>query len=316
LSRRQLFAGSGVATACLALLAAGTAFRDPATIPLPPAAVAIDNASRWNMTFYNCFEPPGDPDAARMAMARGDRLCSIGPEGAPRFIVWGDSHAYADLPAFADQGVPGLVAMYPGCPSLIKTVNVQLLPSRNCPDYFDAVLEIVKRRNIRTVIFDSRWSLYVIGEIGPGHSGVLQFADDQRREPDLAVVFKTSLENTIAALGDRKIVFIKEPPIQPFPVRETMMTNAILGRPAEHLDGLWTTLAAHRKRNFVIDRVFAEIARSHANVAIVDAADGICRGGQCPASRDGLPLYSDDDHLSHRGAPIVLGPILPRSQPY
>lgn len=314
LSRRQLFASSGVAMACLVLLGARIAVRDPASISLPPEAQAIAAASKWNMDFYRCFEPDGDPDAARMAMARGDKLCHIGPEGEPKFIVWGDSHTYADLPAYAnlasELGIPGIVAMYPGCPSLKNTVNIQLLPSRNCPDYFNAVLDLVKKRNIKTVFFDSRWSLYVIGEIGPGHDGVMQFADDQTREPNLETVFRKSLEDTITSLEDRRIVFIKEPPIQPFPVTDTMMTNAILGRPASFLDERWTKLSALRKRNSVIDAAFKDAAHKHPNVTLIDATDGICKGDLCLASRDGLPLYSDDDHLSHRGSPIVLGPLL------
>lgn len=315
LSRGQIFASSGAAMGCLVLLGSVMATRDPSSIPLPPDAQRFEAASKFDLYLYRCFDPEGGPDAVLLAMAREDRLCRIGSShGVPQFIVWGDSHAFASLPAFAnlatERDITGLVAVYPGCPSLINTINVELVPARKCPDYFNAVLDLVRMRDIKTVFMVDRWSLYLLGEIGPVRTGIMQFADDQHREPNLEAVFRKSIEDTITALGNRRIVFVKEPPTQTLNVTATLITNAMLGRPASFLDERWTKLSAHRKRNSVIDQVFKDVAAKHPNLVIIDAADGVCQGDECPVLRDGLPVYLDDDHLSHRGSPIVLGPLL------
>lgn len=287
------------------------------TTKVSPEIQAINDASNWNMDYYRCFDPPGgDAGGQLMKMANTDRLCTIGNSAKTYddFIVWGDSHAFADLPPFADlaseHGLKGITAMYPGCPSLINTENRELGNGQNCPHFFNSVLNLVQANDIRQVFMVDRWSLYLLGEMKPGEKGLLRFADNTIREKDIRYIFVTSLERTVEALGDRKIVFLKEPPTQKFYVTDAMATNASLGEVPSHLDGRWTTLTSHRERNAFIDETFADLARRHSNVTIIDPTDEMCRGDLCPASRDGLPLYWDDDHLNHRGASLILKPLI------
>jgi hypothetical protein len=269
------------------------------------------------MKYYRCFDPPGGNAGHQlMEMAKTDNLCVIGntEKSTDDFIVWGDSHAFAELPPFSELATKhdqkGVAAMYPGCPSLINTVNRDLGKDQNCPAFFNAVLKLVQSNDIKQVFLINRWSLYLLGEMKPGLSGVLQFSDDWNREKDLQVVFRQSIEQTVEALEGRQIVFVKEPPTQRFYVTDVMAMNAALGEPVSHLDGRWTTLSAHRRRNDFIDQTFRDMALKHPNVTIVDPTETMCNGDFCPASRDSLPLYWDDDHLSHRGASSILKPLL------
>lgn len=316
-SRRLAFSLAAASSIAIAAFGAISVYSAGMKSRLPAEVLAINAASEWNMDYYRCFDPPGGKASERlMEMATTDTLCAIGDTNKPSddFIVWGDSHAFAELPPFADLAIKhrlkGIAAMYPGCPSLINTINRELGKNQNCPAFFDAVLKVVRTNNIQQVFMVDRWSLYLLGEMKPTASGIIQFADDSKREKNLKVVFRQGIENTIAALGRRQIVFVKEPPTQPFYVTDAMATNAALGKPASHLDGRWTTLEAHRKRNAFIDETFAEIAEKHPNIRIVDPVATMCHGDLCSASRDGLPLYWDDDHFNHHGSKIVLEPLL------
>ena len=114
---------------------------------LPPEVQAINSASNWNMSYYQCFDPPGGNAGHQlMEMAKTNNLCVIGntEKSADDFVVWGDSHAFAELPPFAElaeeHDQKGIAAMYPGCPSLINAVNRELGKGQNCPAFFNAVL--------------------------------------------------------------------------------------------------------------------------------------------------------------------------------
>ena len=43
----------------------------------------------------------------------------------------------------------------------------------------------------------------------------------------------------------------------------------------------------------------------HANVAVIDLGAALCDAERCPGERDGVVLYSDDNHISRSGAVAI-----------
>ncbi|WP_454776538.1 SGNH hydrolase domain-containing protein [Janthinobacterium tructae] len=47
-------------------------------------------------------------------------------------------------------------------------------------------------------------------------------------------------------------------------------------------------------------------ATQHCGVKILDPLPYLCHDGRCYASKDGRPLYFDDDHLSEYGNKLLI----------
>jgi peptidoglycan/LPS O-acetylase OafA/YrhL len=269
------------------------------------AAGAIDEDSR----FVECFSPAGYIDLL-VERARKNQMCVIGDSAKQNidYIVWGDSHAYALLPALDElgrrHGLKGIFAGYSSCPPLVGT-NVSLNNGYRCPEFFDAVLKIVKKENIPKVFLVARWSAYVIGVPPSGPEAVtpplLQFATDPEEASDSRIVFEASLKETLNRLSDRKVVIVKEVPMERFDVPSALAEHIMLHRPAGQL---WTTKSQHEARQQYLTDVF-NAAQADGKITIVDLASALCSKQQCIVEREGVPLYRDNHHLNRTGSLFV-----------
>jgi hypothetical protein len=204
-----------------------------------------------------------------------------------------------------DAGLQGIVAMMPGCPSLSDTVNSDLGKLQKCVDHYMAVASLIERHDIRSIFLVDRWSLYSDGEPSAGSEGYLKFANDWDRKTDPREVFAISLDRTISGFPNRQIFLLKEPPVQPANVTDTMAVNALMGFPASRLETRWTTRKQHLDRYAFLNRTFDETRAKYRNLTILDPLPILCDGDRCVASKDELPLYWDDDHLNKNGARLL-----------
>ena len=313
-ARAKLFTMAAASTAAIVIFASAGIQSNGAPGRLPPQVLTITTASAWDTQLYRCFDPPGGP-AESVAMAVADTLCTIGDTARERvdFVLWGDSHAFAMSKAFSewalDAGLKGLVGMLPGCPSLSNTVNSDLGKTQKCVDFYQAVAKAIERHNVRNIFMVDRWSLYSNGE--KGSEGYLKFANDWNRRTNPEEVFAVSLDRTVSELSGKRVFFVKEPPLQRMQVTDTLAVNALMGLPASRLEGRWTTLKEHLDRTAFLNRTFDAVKAKYNNVSVLDPLPFLCSGDHCTASKDGLPLYFDDDHLSILGTRLLKPMLAP-----
>ena len=103
-----------------------------------------------------------------------DGFCGVGAPGeVPDFMVWGDSHADAAMPAFKDLAgtykVTGWFASYGGCPPLLTVYRIDRPARHKCKQFNDTVAKLIIESGIKTVFLISRWTVYSDGhnEDGP-----------------------------------------------------------------------------------------------------------------------------------------------------
>ncbi|MBR0874545.1 acyltransferase [Bradyrhizobium tropiciagri] len=307
-----IFAMGSVSTAAIALFAATIIKADGAPWRLSPQVMTI-TASTWDDRLLRCLVPPGGQPES-IAMAESNSLCRIGDESRKTddFILWGDSHAAAFAHALSGwasrAGLRGILAVMQGCPSLSHTATREQGRTQKCSEFYQSVFKLIVRNDIRYVIMVDRWSMYTDGEPSLKTSGYLRFADDWEHPTDAHSVFVTSLDRTLRELQGRKVYVLEDPPLQPIPVTDALATNALMGFEAGRLDRLWTSRAKHLDSRTFVDRSLIAAETKFADVHVLDPTPLLCPGDRCPAVRDGLPIYHDDDHLNRRGV-LLLKPL-------
>lgn len=248
--------------------------------------------------------------------------CHIGAEGAPVFLLWGDSHARALAATFHEvarnSGVSGILAERLGCPPLLG-VHRDNEPGLvvDCVAFNDSVASLLaKTPSIRRVIIAGRWALCAEGTRPEGGGDVvLKFANGERGNLN---VFRAGLERTIRTLSARKVdvVFIEDVPEFSYSVPYVLGQAAFVHRPSLPTP----SRADYDKRQANVISVANEIRQSY-DFDIVSVADLFCPRARCMSQQGGLPLYRDSHHLSDHGAvfatPIVklaLGPLVERTR--
>jgi peptidoglycan/LPS O-acetylase OafA/YrhL len=237
---------------------------------------------------------------------RDGKMCQIGVIGGkPSFILWGDSHADAVLPAISDvakrEGRTGLFAGGRSCPPLLDVTT----PRPECRAFNANVLAQASRPEIREVILEARWAKYAEGSTyGDEPEGHIVLSDDGGTDDTSNhAVFARGLARTVKALAGKKIVIVASVPEIGWPVpavlaREKLADKTRIAPPSED--------AYFERQKFVL-ATFKQLHRSDG-VTIVYPHDVLCRSGTCAVSLNGIPLYRDEHHLSVYGA-LQLTPL-------
>lgn len=234
---------------------------------------------------------------------RDGKMCQIGVIGGkPSFILWGDSHADAVLPAISEaarrEGRTGLFAGGRSCPPLLDVTT----PRPECRAFNQNVLAQAARPEIREVILEARWAKYAEGSTyGDEPEGHIVLTDDGGTDDTSNhAVFARGLARTVKALSGKKIVIVASVPEIGWPVpavlaREKLADKTRRTPPSED--------AYFERQKFVL-ATFAELKRQDG-VTIVYPHKILCRTGECAVSQNGIPLYRDEHHLSVYGARLL-----------
>jgi hypothetical protein len=279
------------AAGCAVLVALALIFVQTNGLPLrvPPDVRAIDAEGSAPLAGRWCA--PGDP-------APPD--CLLGSaaltEGA---VLWGDSHALALSPAVADfvqrrhlrlreftrsacPPVPGLDVVAP---------NGTAFP--RCAAFNRAALDAILRdSNIRLVILEARWEVYL-------NEGRIRPADMAAQKMSAAL---DALLTTLAA-RNVKVLLIGNVPRVPFVPAQCYGHKRVLGR-----DPAACTLlprADARAPIAVTDALIARAAARQPNDRAYFPAAALCDRSACRTFASGHVLYADAHHLSAAGAALV-----------
>ena len=224
--------------------------------------------------------------------------CKLGT-GEVSVILFGDSHAQSTAAA-VQLSNPNAALSWSrgGCPTLQNFEMRDKQLQDQCRAFNDEKLEVLKTQypGVPVVLF-SRAALYA--DPGRNNSYRIHFADHPR-VGDAAFInaYIAEYSKTVCSIAQHHPVYIVRPiPEMPFSVYKGLNLNQRLFR---HTTDISTPLADYEKRNRLANLTI-EAAASHCNATVLDPTPYLCREGQCMGSRNGVPLYFDDNHLVDAG---------------
>ncbi|SMX47285.1 acyltransferase family protein [Actibacterium lipolyticum] len=270
-----------------------------------------DNATKFQKIAR--FEPSRTCPETLKSDSSTDLICRFGTAANPTVLIWGDSHAIAVLPEFIRQAerseTSAIMMARPGCPPV---ADIERISSGyyDCPTFNARVADRAAGQGITKVVIIARWSAYFDGiGYGPleafGHAGDVNLVSTASDKLPPAQALETHLRKTVAKLmADGKQVFL----IYPVPEfahdipRVAMRGGAVA---AEHLS---TPRQEHLSRSESARSALSSIVEKTGAIGLIPDRL-LCDDALCHASRDGVLLYKDNDHLSENGAKLI-SPIL------
>ncbi|WP_425071545.1 acyltransferase family protein [Sagittula sp. S175] len=278
----------------------------------PEARVHIDASADFLQDFSRCY-------IADTLPLDGLEVCPIGPEGAPRVLVWGDSHVRAfkeglDMAAH-EAGVPGIILWRAGCAPLfdLRKVESAATPAQD-NDCRQANVQIKQSfgrlTSIDTVLLIGRWGYYAEGRgTGLDEGNTIKLFPTARPEkvgePQVEVMTEAA-EATVAQFERyfANIYVLRQPPEVPlYDSRRAAREAAHRGLPL----AARATIEPEVTRNALISRA----ARSEApwrdlvqagRVRWLDPWPYFCGREDCGAVHDGVGQYFDNNHVTNRAA--------------
>ena len=244
-------------------------------------------------------------------------ICPIGPQGDPKVLVWGDSHARAWKEGIeqlaVERDVPGVLIWRGGCPPLSgiakdETANSQA-EDEACTDQNNRVLDAAKSVDtLETVLLIGRWAYYANGG-GVGRdahnqvtlSATSELATVNTSDPLLAQAFDQTL-TAFSNSGLETYVLRQPPEIANYHSLDVARALAH-GHKSEReiateiaLVDLSDVLERQSRADQVLDARQGEFD-------ILDVRSRICSEDACSALRqDGQSYYFDNNHITNSAA--------------
>ncbi|MBA3668659.1 MAG: acyltransferase [Sphingomonas sp.] len=305
--RERLFSGAVAATALTIGVGMFVVAHDGLPSRLSQEARHIYESAERRDRFSSdaCFAD-ADGNGPTAVDIRAGRLCIIGGDEGPRpsFLLWGDSHARAILPALKapakQQGLRGYLVGRSGCLPLID----YSMPSKNrgriqrCREANLATLDLVRSARVNTVFLVGRWPRDVL-DARFGNEGIFFDPNRPYKIHDRSALVEHGLDRTLealAAIGTR-VVIVQEVPEIGYDVPHSLELAAMHGVKANIASSLRTVLQRQR-----LARRLIRAAAARHGVAVIDPIPSLCNSRRCLVQDKDVPLYVDDDHLSRVGA--------------
>jgi hypothetical protein len=248
-------------------------------------------------------------------------LCRIGQDGdaQPTFLVWGDSHAAALIPAINDaairKGRSGLFAGQSACPPLIGVTRPREGSYYRCSEFNDQVLTLIQSTpSLHTIILAARWSISTEGLRYSGEAGGPVFiADNESKTLGLGEnrsAFSRGLRRVMSALRDanKQIVLVGPIPEIGKPVPRALALQHVFGFGSR----VAPTYVEFRNRQSYVMATLAAFGEEF-NAPLVFPHEALCTDQTCRVEDHGYPLYADDNHLTAtaaRGLYMLFTPAL------
>jgi peptidoglycan/LPS O-acetylase OafA/YrhL len=236
--------------------------------------------------------------------------CRFGAATAPPSVaVWGDSHASKSIPAIHEaarrQGIGVYLYFRNGCRPLQGLVTEKRGAIKDCRAYNRAVFDrLAGNPAVDTVLLIASWPY----DLGAGkmdeaairtYFGVapLETVEARHRE------YTEHLLTDLCALKQfKKRVAITAPlPYFGVDVPRTMASRYLLDGVARAPS---QTRREHAARNARLLGVLDE-AQRRCGIEVLDPLPYFCDADTCRGARDGVPLYSDDNHLGRFGNTVI-----------
>jgi peptidoglycan/LPS O-acetylase OafA/YrhL len=236
---------------------------------------------------------------------RAGELCSFGPAKATHSaVIWGDSHAFALLPAYetlaASHGIRMHFASAGACRPLLGVRSRYDNDARHerCVAFNEAMVEAVARIKPDLIILNAYW----------GYPDTDLVVDDMVTSSVDPPPFVIGFERLLSRIGvpDRDACIVLTVPgyQHPIPYALAMTQRRGLG------DRFIAMSRSAASEQYAVVEQAARALEARHLVRVVDPKDVLCSGETCALrSVDGVPLYRDANHLSIKGAQIA-APVL------
>lgn len=243
-------------------------------------------------------------DCEGFSSMEGYASCSVIKYGAPssKVIFWGDSHSLA-LKGYKPNlhNIELIIIGHPGCPPISGVIRFDGLGnSRNCssPQTLKNYLDWINDQNPDKVFLVGRWSLYIEGWI---REGSLQAAHHFLKDKEFD-------EEKILSDKDTRLTILRSGLLRTL---DSIKANEIhiIDQPMDFAEiayrSMYRSLSFPREKlmNYNLSRfnMFRDLNFS----SVIDIPSLFCDARECYVRRDGILIYSDDNHLSSYGAKLV-----------
>jgi hypothetical protein len=225
--------------------------------------------------------------------------------------IIGDSHAGALFPTLQEEMLrEGKQLVWLGgsaCPFLLDIER-----DNKCGDDPQKIVDLLAMQDkIKTVILASRWPLYATNrgfgaaEENDKHFEVSAPSDHSLTNPE--TILFNALNQSVSALekSQKKVVlYLNVPelgidpsrcvsrPLRAVPVKCSLPRQAFLDRTA------------------AVQAIAMKLQSAHPQLSVFDPSPVLCTNTECEGRREGVFLYSDDDHVSLFGSSLVAASLM------
>lgn len=244
----------------------------------------------------------------QLVLDSGKTVCARGASGAaPSFVLVGDSHSVAIAEAFfhaaASVGKAGYHIGGPGfCP--LPGVHAVRQPEHSAPmpDFMDLMQ---RQPAVKRVVVACYWQMRV--------SMARQFRKYEFRDADYdgsgraynRISLERGLQRLFEAFPDHTFVLLEGVPTGP-------ALDPIAAVRLAHIWGLDTVAqrmglsrADYDEQLRLYRPLLQRAAANYGRVKILPVADAMCDATRCHGWANGGPTYTDDNHVSDRGAMLM-----------
>jgi hypothetical protein len=233
-----------------------------------------------------------------------------------RVIALGDSHAASLITAIAESAKPsdaGLVQWtYSGCayvPGLIFTPDIKRMFDRSyqCLEFIEwAKLELKSVPGNIPVIIAGRYAGMAFGSnisrVIAEKPSIYFTKYYPRTNQEFLTEFGKYVTDAACDLAKNRLVYLMRPiPEMGFNVPRSLGRRLALGLSED----VSIPLSEYMKRNAWVWAA-QDAARDKCGIRILDPIPYLCHDGQCFGSKEGRPLYTDDNHLSEFGNKLLV----------
>lgn len=245
-------------------------------------------------------------------------------EGRAEVVFVGDSHSdaisYQAQLALQQQGISSYAVAYSGCPAVPGFRRADLSSAHLCDAYNKDMHAAAEALGAKTLVITSRFVATLAGTgFDNGEGGVEDEGDvtsDLRRiGPEGAVSaldgagLRAAIQEELQGLSKRFNLVV----VHPIPEVGWDVPLYMAKCKARGIEdcAVSTSLARYQERSQVAAGLFEGLDRT--KVSHVRPQDMLCSqegAARCMASRDGVPLYFDDDHLANSTGAALLAPYI------
>ncbi|WP_248915998.1 acyltransferase family protein [Pseudomonas moorei] len=224
--------------------------------------------------------------------------CKLGT-GEVSVILFGDSHAQSTAAAVQMENTQAALSWARGgCPTLQNFEMRDKELERQCQAFNHEKLEVLKKsyHGIPVVLF-SRAAMYS----DPSRNNSYRIFFPEKKQLDESSFIETytaRYSDVVCSIAQNHPVYIVKPiPEMPFSVYKGLNLHRRIFQQASDIS---IPLHEYETRNRIAITAI-ETAAKRCNATVVDPTPYLCPDGQCMGSREGIPLYFDDNHLVDAG---------------
>ncbi len=292
--RKKVFAGAAAITAVLLIIGMAIYYTQGFPNRFNPEVLALIQEDPSKIPFLSCSNLKPDKLKAAEFCEVGDRR-----QSDATFLIWGDSHSLALLPALDSvlslKKLKGVYAGRDGCPPLIGIEHHSRANLKgSCREFNGAVkILLAHRKDLSQIVLIAAWSQYANDTNGIVISNSQGIPSGMHAFPD---ALKATFE--MLSRRDSRIWVVGEVPEIGWDVPFVMGRSSVSGRPLPPAPDLRT----YRDANDRFNRVLAGLKEFYS-IQELDMGPVFCSPqGECRIEINGMPLYLDDNHLNLAGA--------------